>query len=81
MGQKSPKNGAELYAWLESTEAALKGFRTPSFAVFDGVMSYLKVGTDTDIKGVANAQQIEGAWANARQFVKLQADLSAKQPA
>jgi hypothetical protein len=76
MGKGGPKTGEELFTWLERIEASLKQMGTPSYAVFDGVMSFLDVAKDTDIKGVTVAAKIEGAWANARQFVKLQSDLA-----
>jgi hypothetical protein len=81
MGKGVPKTGAELYQWLEKIEGSLADLKTPSSRVFDGVMSFLKVGSDLDIKGVTAAKDIEGAWLNARNFVKLQADLSQKQTA
>lgn len=76
MGQRAnPKNGAELFAWLESVEAKLKEMGADG-RVFDGVMSLLRVGTDTDIKGVTSAGDLQAAWNNAKQFVKRQADLA-----
>ena len=36
-------------------------------------MSFLKVEQDLDIKGIADGE-VAGAWNNAKQFVKVQAD-------